>query len=121
MKKEKYTTKKEYVEVSDEDIVKDFMEEFWDDWEPDDTIDNYEYFWDDYEDLTEEDKERIFSLIKIEVNKRLEEKKQEEVNLLKDRKNILDFLDDVLYYYSYSFEYLSNEEILDLIIENGNK
>lgn len=126
MKKKEIITTSKYVDISDADIVQDFMEnEFYiGDWY-DDFIDDC-YFWDDYEDLTEEDKERISKLIKVRVDKEIKKYKDEEKNLLKDRKSILRFLCDCGEYeddlapgeVGYS---LSGEEILDLILENGRK
>lgn len=123
------TTTERLVDVSDNDIVDDFMinEFFIDDWISDhefwaDAIKDYDYFWEDY-DLTEEDKERIFELIKIEAKKEVEKGKEEEKNLLKDRENILEFINDSI---EYPVEgelgyFLSSEEILDTILENGRK
>ena len=124
------TTTERLVDVSDNDIVDDFMinEFLIDDWISDnefwaDAIKDYDYFWEDY-DLTEEDKERISELIKIEVKKEVEKGKEEEKNLLKDRENILEFITDSINEYPVEGEIgylLSSEEILDTILENGRK
>lgn len=128
MKKKEFITTEKYVDVSDMDIVKAFMEDefqlyYWVDYEP--MITDYEYFWEDYEDLTEEDKERIWKLIVEESNKKISEAKESEKELLKDRKSILNFITDSIDA-SYSNEgelgyLLSPEEILDIILENGRK
>ena len=128
MKKKEFITTEKYVDVSDVDIVKAFMEdEFqltdWVDYEP--MITDYEYFWENYEDLTEEDKERIWKLIVGKSNKKISEAKESEGELLKDRKSILNFITDSIDT-SNSDEgelgyILSPEEILDIILENGKK
>jgi hypothetical protein len=121
--KELITTK--YTDVSDEDIVNDFMEDAFTiyEWLVDDfTIDDYEYFWEDYE-LTAEDKERLFSKIQIKAKEEIEKVKKDEKNLLKDRESILTFISSSIEdSYSEQVGYaLSAEEILDTILENGRK
>lgn len=121
--KELITTK--YTDVSDEDVVNDFMEDAFTiyEWLVDDfTIDDYEYFWEDYE-LTAEDKERLFSKIQIKAKEEIEKVKKDEKNLLKDRESILTFISSSIEdSYSEQVGYaLSAEEILDTILENGRK
>lgn len=121
--KELITTK--YTDVSDEDVVNDFMEDAFTiyEWLVDDfTIDDYDYFWEDYE-LTAEDKERLFSKIQIKAKEEIEKVKKEEKNLLKDRESILTFISSSIEdSYSEQVGYaLSAEEILDTILENGRK
>jgi len=125
MKKKEFITKEKYVDVSDADIVRDFMEnEFYvGDWDCGSYI-YYDPFWKDYE-LTDEDKKRISELIKVEIKKEIENYREQEKQLLKDRKSILYFLSSHIE--SYDIDpgkvgyMLSDEEILDLILENGRK
>ena len=125
-KKEELVTTEKYVDVSDEEVVNDFMEDAFViyDWTMDDpTINDYEYFWKDY-DLTEEDKERIFGMIQVKAKEETEKIKKDEKNLLKDRKNILEFISYSIgdSYSSQQVGYvLSAEEVLDTILENGRK
>ena len=122
--RELITTK--YTDVSDEDVVNDFMEDAFTiyEWLVDDfTIDDYEYFWEDYE-LTAEDKERLFSKIQIKAKEEIEKVKKDEKNLLKDRESILTFINCSIEDSDYSGQVgyaLSAEEILDTILENGRK
>ena len=120
--------------VSDEDIVNDFMNDYYSPviWENDyEHINDLEYFFEDYADLTEEDKERILTKIHTVARKKDEEYKEEEKKLLKNRSCILAFLDrcveDTRENYDYFKDkpivgiYLEAEEILNLILKNGNK
>jgi len=127
MKKKEIITTTDYVYVSDADIVQDFMEnEFYVvDWESKYDVDDYDYFWEDFE-LTDEDKIRIFKLIEVEAEKKIENYKEQEKQLLKDRGTILDFIYKCIREYSYPEPgevgyLLSDMEILDLILENGRK
>ena len=123
-----------FKDVSDEDIVNDFMNDYYSPviWENDyEHINDLEYFFEDYADLTEEDKERILTKIHIAARKKDEEYKEEEKKLLKNRSCILAFLDrcveDTRENYDYFKDkpivgiYLEAEEILNLILKNGNK
>lgn len=123
-----------FKDVSDEDIVNDFMNDYYSPiiWENDyEYINDLEYFFEDYSDLTEEDKERILTKIHIAARKKDEEYKEEEKKLLKNRNCILAFLDrcveDTRENYDYFKDkpivgiYLEAEEILNLILKNGNK
>ena len=122
--KELITTK--YTDVSDEDVVNDFMEDAFTiyEWLVDDfTIDDYDYFWEDYV-LTAEDKERIFNKIQIKAKEEIEKAKEEEKDLLKDRESILTFINCSIEDSDYSGQVgytLSAEEVLDIILENGRK
>ncbi len=120
-----------FKDVSDEDIVNDFMNGYYapviwkDDYEH---INDLEYFFEDYTDITEEDKERILNKIHIAAKAKDDELKAHETKLLSDRNHILKFLDDYVDYvrnYCYDHSrvgvYLGPEEILNLILKNGNK
>ena len=124
MKKKKFETVEKYVNVTDEEIVNDFMvcEFVPEEWNEDDFT-YYDDFWEDY-DLTEEDTERIWSLIKTAAYNKIEEFKDKERNQLSNREKIIYFLNELKEEYPYigTIGYLlSTEEILDLIIENGKK
>lgn len=118
-------------DVSDEDIVNDFMNDYYSPviWEDDYAyISDLEYFFDDYTDLTEEDKERILKKIHMAAKAKDDELKAHETKLLSNRGSILTFLSDYVDYIrcnDYSRAkvgvYLEAEEILNLILKNGNK
>ena len=120
--------------VSDEDIVNDFMNGYYSPviWKNDyGYINDLEYFFDDYSDLTEEDKERILNKIHTAAKAKDDELKAHETKLLSNRDHILKFLDrcveDTRENYDYFKDkpivgiYLEAEEILNLILKNGNK
>ena len=118
-------------DVSDEDIVNDFMNGYYSPviWKDDYAhINDLEYFFEDYSDLTEEDKERILSKIHTAAKAKDDELKAQETKLLSNRNYILMFLSNYVdYVRNYSYEhtkvgvYLDPEEILNLILKNGNK
>ena len=132
MKKREFKTIEEetLVNVSDEEVVKEFISDFytpfyWEDeyYNPED----FDYFFEDYTELTVEDKIRIINKIRKAAELYDNEYKEDEAKQLGNRKDILDFLEmciDVRRDYmepgdaSYA---LSTEEILDLILKNGNK
>lgn len=111
-------------DVTIDEIVEDFMnnEFFIEDWNDGDyDVEDFDNFFEDYE-LTKEEFDEVCKKIYEAAEKRVEETKKEEEGLLKDRKSILALIRDL-----YDdcdepiFRFLSSEEILDLIIENGKK
>lgn len=111
-------------DVTIDEIVDDFMEgEFFiEDWNDGDyDVEDFDNFFEDYE-LTEAEYKEVCDKIYEAAKKKVEETKKEEEGLLKDRKSILALIRDL-----YDdcdepiFRFLSSEEILDLIIENGRK
>jgi len=130
MKAIKYntTTTKDLVDIDDQTIVNDFIDDYFyddEDWEDDDEMllsDDWDGFWEDYEEVTEEDKKRISKLVNEEIQKRLSQNKKEQEDVLKDRASIINFFDDIFYSDKPDeISSLSYEEIIDLIIKNGNK
>ena len=130
MKVIKYNTKvvKDLVDIDDQTIVNDFIDEYFyddEDWEDDDKMllsDDWDGFWEDYEEVTEEDKERISKLVNEEIQKQISQNKKEQEDVLKDRASIINFFDDIFYDSKPDeISSLSYEEIIDLIIKNGNK
>lgn len=130
MKVIKYDTKviKTLVDIDDKTIVDDFIDEYFyydEDWEDDDEIllsDDWDGFWEQYEEVTDEDKKRISKLVNEEIQYRLSQNKKEQEDVLKDRASIINFFDDIFYSDKPDeISSLSYEEIIDLIIKNGNK
>ena len=117
-------------DITVEEAVEKYMNEEFnlDEWlEGDYSRDDLEYFFDDFTEISEEEMEEIYNRILEEVHKYITSSKEKEKALLSDRKTILNWIDDVIQFYyggpnegelGYS---LSNEEILDLILKNGNK
>lgn len=131
MKAIKYNTTvvKSLVDIDDQTIVNDFIDEYFyyddNDWEDDANIllsDDWNGFWEQYEEVTDEDKKRISKLVNEEIQYRLSQNKKEQEDVLKDRKSIINFFDDIFYDSKPDeISSLSYEEIIDLIIKNGNK
>ena len=126
MKKELTKWSKVTEEVSLEDTVNDFFDGDWDPRDWDETKSCLDaYIDEEFEEISNKEAALLSEEIKKEFDKRVSELKQEEIDQLKDRKSILDLLD---YYLCSGFPnmgevgfLLSNEEILDLILQNGNK
>jgi hypothetical protein len=130
MKAIKYntTTTKDLVDIDDQTIINDFIDDYFyddEDWEDDDEMllsDDWDGFWEDYEEVTDEDKKRISKLVNKEIQKRLSQNKKEQEDVFKDRASIINFFDDIFYSDKPDeISSLSYEEIIDLIIKNGNK
>lgn len=130
MKAVKYNTTvvKSLVDIDDQTIVDDFMDEYFyydEDWEDDDEIllsDDWDGFWEQYEEVTDEDKKRISKLVNKEIQYRVSQNRKEQEDVLKDRASIINFFDDIFYSDKPDeISSLSYEEIIDLIIKNGNK
>jgi len=128
MKKTKY----EYVEVTEDvtmdELVNNFVQhEFnikeWAEKEPWDREDfdaNFDYFWEDY-DISEDEKEEAFELIKKTCQKIVDKEKQNQIKRCwKDRDNIVYNIEQSSIYTDDEC-ILSPEEIVDIIIKNGNK
>lgn len=130
MKAIKYNTTvvKSLEDIDDQTIVNDFIDEYFyddEDWEDDDEMllsDDWDGFWEEYEEVTDEDKKRISKLVNESIQKRLFQNKKEQEDMLKDRNSIINFFDNIFYDNEPNeLSNLSIEEIIDLIIENGNK
>ena len=130
MKAVKYNTTvvKSLVDIDDQTIVDDFMDEYFyydEDWEDDDEIllsDDWDGFWEQYEEVTDEDKKRISKLVNEEIQYRVSQNRKEQEDVFKDRNSIINFFDDIFYSDKPDeISSLSYEEIIDLIIKNGNK
>ena len=123
MKREitKWTTSME--EVIMEEAVNDFFEENWD---PNSWVHTEVYidsYIEDFNEISDKEEDLLRVEIKKEFDKRVNKLRQEEIAQLKDRKSILKWIGesndwpeegDVGYM-------LPKEEILDLILQNGNK
>lgn len=112
------------VEVTDDNIVDDYMDGYFEplDWAYNsvEEISDLNYFWDDYTDLTIEDKERIFEVIKNRAEQEVSKiKEEQEIEYFGDREKILDFIEDSIN--SWDELLFSSNEILDLILKNSNK
>ena len=111
-------------EVSIEMAINDFFDG---DWNPEDWEETKEYIdtyiEEEFTNISDKEKNQLKAGIKKEYNKRVLNLKQEEIDQLKDRKSISKFLEEAISDYCDEGEVgylLSAEEIIDLIIKNGN-
>lgn len=123
MRIEKLTTTSEYQDVTMDELIEDFLDYGYlpsEDLESD--ID--EYLSVNVTNITDEETE-LFSDKVREINQEyLNDAKEDESNKLKDRDSILEVIENIIMYDVYKGEvgyYLTAEEILDLILENGRK
>jgi len=111
-------------DIAMEDAVNEFFDEDWDprDWEETESyIDSY---IEEFQEISDKEEDILRAEIKKEFDKRVNEIRQEETDQLKDRKSILNLIENLCDDWPNEGEVgylLSEEEILNLIIQNGNK
>ena len=111
--------------VSMEEAVNEFFDDDWDPRSWEDTESCIDSYIETFSEISDEEKELLKSEIKKEFDKEVEELRQEEIDKLEDRNSILNlirtsFVDDWPDEGEIGY-LLSAEEILDLILQNGNK
>lgn len=124
MKKEirKWTTS--IGDVTMEEAVNEFFDGDWDpkSWEDtEEYIDSY--IEEDFQEISDKEADHLKAEIKKEFDKKVIKLRQEEINLLKDRKSILSWIKSLVDNWpdEGTVGYmLSEKEILDLILENGS-
>ena len=125
MKKEitKWTTSIEDITV--EEAVNEFFDGDWDPRSWEDTESYINSYIEEFQEISNKEKDFLKSEIKKGFDEKVNEFRQEEIDQLKDRKSILEWIKN-----SIQNEYpgegevgymFSEEEILDLILQNGNK
>ena len=114
-------------EISIEEAVRDFCEEYCEDLDSEDFDSELNYFIEDnIKEISSEEMDALKEEIKKQLIKQKEEFIVQEKSKLKNRTSILEWID-----YNIKYDdcleggdigyYLSAKEILDLIIENGKK
>ena len=133
MNKKVIKTIEEIEEYSMEEVANDFLDPYYES-ELEDLKDNLEYEITDYlvrEDIkhSEEEKEALIKLVKEKINEKINNIKEPEIKRLSNRKSIYKWLSglldsmrklDDIEYGDVGF-LLSVDEIIDLIVKNGNK
>jgi len=124
MKKEitKWITSIEDITI--EEAVDEFFDEDWDPRSWEDTESCIDPYIEEFQEISDEEKDLLRSEIKKKFDKKVNRLLQEETDKLKNRKSILEWIEN--YYSDFPDEgeigyLLSKEEILDLILKNGNK
>lgn len=114
-------------EISIEEAVRDFCEEYCGSMDSEDFDSELDYFIkDNIKEISPEEMDALKEAIKKQLIKQKEEAVAEEKYKLKDRESILEWIsyyicdDDYLEVGNVGY-YLSAKKILDLIIENGKK
>lgn len=122
-------------EVNIDELVNLCLDEWYNDYyDEDDFYEDFEQaendinnFLDSYDivDVTQEEKRELFNRVKEGIHERINLQKQAIIDYyFADRKKIISLLDEMLDYYNrYTTDpiNLTLEEVLDLIIKNGNK
>ena len=133
MNKKVLKTIEKIEECSIEEVVNDFLD-YWNDDELEDVKDNLEYEITNYleeEDIeySEKEKESFIKLVKEKIDEKINSIKESEIKQLSNRKSIHEWLSESLDYMRSNIDIdagdvgflLSVDEIIDLIIENGQK
>ena len=111
-------------DIAMEEAVNEFFDEDWDprSWEDTETyIDSY---IEEFDGISNKEADHLRAEIKKEFDKKVNKLRQEESVQLKDRKSILKWIETLNNDLPFEGEVgyvLSKEEILDLILQNGNK
>lgn len=112
-------------EVSVEEVVNDFFDGDWDPKSWEDTEEYIDSYIEEFQEISDKEADHLKAEIKKEFDKRVNEFRQEEIDQLKDKESILNWIkislldnwpDEGTVGYI-----LSEEEILDLILQNSNK
>ena len=112
-------------DITIEEAVNEFFDGDWDprSWEETECYINT--YIEEFQEISDKEEDYLRAKIKEEFDKRVSKLRQEEIDLLKDRKSILNWIeslddDDCLYEGEVGYV-LSKEKILDLILQNGDK
>lgn len=117
-----------YISSIEDITVEEAVDEFFNgDWDPK----NWEYtkscinsYIEEFQEISDKEEDHLRAEIEKEFDKKVSELKKEETNQLKDRKSILEWLENSCGDWPDEGEVgymLFKEEVLDLILQNGNK
>jgi vacuolar-type H+-ATPase subunit E/Vma4 len=112
-------------DVAMEEAVNEFFDGGWDPKSREDTEEYIDfYIEEDFQEISDKEADHLKAEIKKEFDKRVNKIRQEEIDQLKDRKSILNWIKSFVDDWPDEGEVgymLSKEEILDLILQNSNK
>jgi len=123
MKKEVQKWTYSIEKITMEEAVNEFFDGDWDPKSWEDTEEYIDSYIVEFDEISDKEEDHLRAEIKKEFDKRVNELRQEEINQLKDKKSILNWIEN-LNDWPYEGEVgylLSKEEILDLILQNRNK
>lgn len=124
MKKEVHKWTSSIEEITIEEAVNEFFDGDWDPRSWEDTEQCIDSYIEEFDEITDEEENLLRQGIKKEFDEDVNKTRQEEINQLKDRKSILNWIKSTNCDFPDEGEIgymLSEEEILDLILQNGNK
>jgi hypothetical protein len=124
MKKEVQKWRSSIEDITMEEAVDEFFDGDWDPRSWEDTEINIDSYIEEFSEISDKEEVHLRAEIKKEFSEKVNKIRQEETDQLKDRKSILNWIENIQYGYPDEGEVgymLSKEEILDLIIQNGNK
>ena len=111
-------------EISMEEAVNEFFDGDWDPRSWEETEEYIDSYIEEFNEISDEEENLLRQEIKKEFDKKVNEIRQEETDKLKDKDSILIWIENSPDDWPDEGEVgylLSNEEILDLILQNGNK
>ena len=126
MKKEitKWTSSIEDIAI--EEAVNEFFDGDWDPKSWEDTEATIDSYIEEFSEISDKEADLLRTEIKKEFSEKVNELRKKEIGQLKDRNSILKWIENIIEdnYWQDEGEIgyiLSKEEILDLILQNGNK
>ena len=123
MKKEVQEWISSIKDITVEEAVSEFFNGDWDPKSWEDTEPYIDSYIEEFQEISDKEEDHLRAEIKKEFDKEISELKKEEIDQLKDRKSILDWIENLNDWPDEGEVgyILSKEEILDLILKNGNK
>ena len=123
MKKEVQEWISSVKDITTEEAVSEFFNGDWDPRNWEDTEQYIDSYIEEFQEISDKEEDHLRAEIKKEFDKEILELKKEEIDQLKDRKSILNWIKNLNDWPDEGEVgyILSKEEILDLILKNGNK
>ena len=126
MKKEIQKWRSSIEDITMEEAVDEFFDGNWDPKSWEDTEATIDSYIEEFSEISDKEANLLKVEIKKEFNEKVNKLRQEEIIQLKDRNSILKWIENMIEdnYWQDEGEVgyiLSKEEILDLILQNGNK
>ena len=123
MKKEVQKWISSVEDITTEEAVSEFFNGDWDPRNWEDTEQYIDSYIEEFQEISDKEEDHLRAEIKKEFDKEISELKKEEIDQLKDRKSILNWIKNLNDWPDEGEVgyLLSKEEILDLILKNGNK
>ena len=124
MKKEVQKLSSFIEDIAIEEAVNEFFDDDWDPRSWEDTKSCIDSYIEDFNEISDKEADHLKAEIKKEFDKKVNKLRQEEADQLKDKNSILKWIESLVDDWPDEGEVgyiLSKEEVLDLILKNGNK